>query len=316
MQTRDVMKLMKLKYAVVGTGALGGYYGGKLAEAGGDVHFLLNSDYDQVQKNGLQVDSVKGDFHLSRVNAYSAAATMPPADVVLVCLKTTNNHLLKEMLQPLLKEDSLVILIQNGLGIEAALEEELPGTLIAGGLAFICSQKVGPGHIEHLDYGKLILASYNLQDDAVLKQVCRDFEQAGVPCEFSDDLDLSRWQKLVWNVPFNGLTVVLNTTTDAIMKNPLSRKLACDMMAEVVTGAQACGVNVQAGFADKMMALTSGMKPYAPSMKLDFDSRRALEIKAIYSQPVQQAAKHGVEMKKVEMLEKQLLFINQRNGFS
>lgn len=305
---------MKLNYAVIGTGALGGYYGGRLANGGNDVHFLLNSDFDHVKQNGLTVDSVNGDFKLDKVQAYRKPEDMPACDVVLVCLKTTSNHLLKSLLPPLVTKNTLVILIQNGLGIEDALLQELPSLAIAGGLAFICSNKVGPGHIQHLDYGRLILASHNLTDDAVLKQVCADFEASAVPCVFSDNLHASRWQKLVWNIAYNGLTVVLNTTTDAVMNHPASRQIAHDLMLETVLGAQACGVDLKTDFADKMLAMTDKMKPYAPSMKLDFDFKRPLEIEAIYAQPVKQAAANGYRMAKVELLEQQLRFIDQLNG--
>ncbi|WP_163708545.1 putative 2-dehydropantoate 2-reductase [Mangrovibacterium lignilyticum] len=306
---------MKLTYAVIGTGALGGFYGGKLAKSGHNVHFLLHSDYQLVKQNGLKVDSRDGDFIIKPASAFSSTTDMPKIDVVLVCLKTTNNKLLKELLQPLLHEDSLVLLIQNGLGIEEEIAAEFPHTQIAGGLAFICSNKVGPGHIHHLDLGKLILGAFNLRDLAVLNQVGYDFSQSGVPCLVTDDLYFARWQKLVWNIPFNGLTVVLNSTTDQIMAHETGKNLALEMMYEVVDGANACGVPLKREFADKMMAMTAAMKPYAPSMKLDYDYKRPMEIDAIYSQPLLQAKRNGFQMRKVEMLEKQLHFYNHANGF-
>jgi 2-dehydropantoate 2-reductase len=109
---------MKLTYGIIGTGALGGYYGGRLALAENDVHFLFHSDYEQVKRNGLQVDSVKGNFHLTTINAYNSSNQMPKCDVVLVCLKTNNNNLLKDLLPPLLHANTVVVLLQNGLGIE------------------------------------------------------------------------------------------------------------------------------------------------------------------------------------------------------
>ncbi|MCW0483302.1 putative 2-dehydropantoate 2-reductase [Gaoshiqia sediminis] len=300
---------MTLKYAIIGAGALGGYYGGRLAQAGSDVHFLFNTDYTYVCDNGFRVDSVSGNFHLSKLNAYNSTSAMPVCDVVLVCLKTTNNHLLPELLKPILHANTLVVLVQNGLGLEESLERHLPDIQLAGGLAFICSNKIGPGHIRHLDLGKLVLGAHKMNQPEVLQQVCRDFQQAGVPCQMSDDLYFSRWQKLVWNVPFNGLTVVLNTTTDRIMANHSSRELAFELMLEVVAAANQCGVKLEESFARKMLDMTAGMTPYAPSMKLDFDFKRPMEIEAIYSNPVSKAAEAGFAMKQVAMLEKQLRFI-------
>jgi 2-dehydropantoate 2-reductase len=304
---------MSLRYAVVGTGALGGFYGGMLAKGGKEVHFLLNSDYRQVCEYGLRVDSVLGDFMLKPINAYASASAMPDADVVLVCLKTTSNHLLNELLKPLVTENTLVILIQNGFGIEQQVADKLPGIQIAGALAFICSNKVGPGHIKHLDLGRLTLGSFNVKNTALLEQVRTDFAEAGVPCQLTRDLNLARWQKLVWNVPFNGLTVVLNATTDQIMAHGASNRLAHEMMYEVVDAANACGVPLEHDFADKMMAMTAKMTPYAPSMKLDYDYKRPMEIDAIYSQAIARALKSGFRMVQVEMLEKQLHFYNSTN---
>lgn len=303
---------MALKYAVIGTGALGGFYGGMLARAGKEVHFLFNSDYQFVLENGLKIDSISGDFHLNNVLAHHSTSAMPKCDVILVCLKTTNNGLLQELLSPLIHQDSLVILIQNGLEIEKDLSLSFPDLSIAGGLAFICSSKLGPGHIAHQDYGKLTIGLYQGDHQNVLQQVCADFNEANVPADFSHDLMKSRWQKLVWNIPFNGMTVVLNTTTDRLINNPYTRQLTFDLMMEVIHGANHCGVHVDHSFAHKMMELTENMTPYAPSMKLDFDYRRPMEIDYIYSRPVRVASQAGYEMKKVSMLEKQLRFIQQQ----
>ena len=302
---------MNLKYGVIGTGALGGYYGGQLAKSGKDVHFLFNSDYQHVIESGLRVDSIKGDFHLKNINAYNSVDDMPTCDVVLVCLKTTNNNLLKELLPPVLHEKSVVILIQNGLGNEEDLEQQISDIEIAGSLAFICSAKVGPGHISHTDLGRLVIAPYNTKQTELLEKVGSDFQGSGVPCQLTDDLKLARWQKLVWNIAYNGLAVVLNTRTDKIMKNQSTRQLAFDLMLEVVKGANQCGVPLKEEFAHKMMDVTDGMDPYAPSMKLDFDNKRPLEIEYIYTNPIQAAAKAGYEMKKTSMLEQQLQFIQE-----
>lgn len=300
---------MAIRYGIIGTGALGGFYGGMLAKAGQEVHFLFRSDYEHVRKHGLQVDSVNGDFHLSEVNAYPNTKEMPLCDVILVCLKTTGNHHLPELIKPMLHPKSVVVLLQNGLGLEEDLLAQLPGVAIAGGLAFICSNKIGPGHIHHLDYGKLNIASQNVTDHTVLAQVVGDFQQAGIHADLLPDLKFARWQKLVWNIPFNGMTVVLNTTTDRLMSNDQTRELSKELMLEVIRGANACGVPLKESLAQQMIDMTIKMKPYAPSMKLDYDHRRAMEIEYIYSKPLETAGKAGFEMCKVAMLEKQLRFI-------
>jgi 2-dehydropantoate 2-reductase len=300
-----------LKYAVIGTGALGGYYGGVLAKAGKDVHFLFHSDYEWVKSNGLRVDSVNGNFVLPQVNAYPRSADMPVCDVVLVCMKTTADALLPDLLKPILHPKTVVLLIQNGFGNESKLENVLPSTLLAGGLGFICSSKNGPGFIDHQDYGKLTLGAHSNGILPVLEQLCRDLKEAGVPAEISEDLKLSRWKKLVWNVPFNGLCVVLNATTRELMSHPHTLSLVRDLMFEVVHAANASGSFIEDDFVQAMLDYSLKMKPYAPSMKLDFDSHRPMEIEAIYSRTIDRAAKAGFKMCKVEMLKAQLEFLQK-----
>ena len=128
-----------MRYTVIGTGAIGGYYGARLDKAGFEVHFLLHSDYRFVVDNGLTVDSCDGSFHLPSPKVYDNTASMPECDVVIVALKTTNNHLLPSLLPPLLKPDTIVLLIQNGIGVEADVEKMFPRQPLAAGLAFICS---------------------------------------------------------------------------------------------------------------------------------------------------------------------------------
>ncbi|MFV0358085.1 MAG: putative 2-dehydropantoate 2-reductase [Bacteroides thetaiotaomicron] len=305
---------MSLKYGVIGSGAIGGYYGGKLAHSGQEVHFLFHSDYDYVKENGLKVDSVKGDFHLDSVLAYNDTSKMPKCDVVLVCLKSTNNKLLKELLPPVLHKDTLVVLIQNGLGLEADLQQVFPNLKIAGGLAFICSSKVGDGHIAHFDEGKLNLGSYSCDNEALLEQVCSDFQQAGVETRILQ-LEVARWMKLVWNIPYNGMTVVLDTTTDRLMSNPYTEDLLRKLMLEVIHGANRVGEGrfvIPETYADNILEITRHIVPYSPSMKLDYDHRRPLEINYIYSRPILEAKKAGYDMVHVSMLEQQLRFIESQ----
>lgn len=299
----------KLRYGVIGTGGIGGFYGGMLAHSGHDVHFLFNSDYEYVRDHGLRVDSIFGNFHLPTIQAYQSSQDMPVCDVVLVGLKTTSNYLLKNLLPPLLGPQTTVVLIQNGLGIEERLAVDFPELSIAGGLGFICSGKFGPGYIVHSEHGKITLGSHQGANQVLLQQVCADFQAAGVPSEFSDDLLTSRWKKLVWNVPYNGLTVVMNALTSDLMTDANTYQLCKDLMFEVIGAANANGVKISEDFAQVMLEYTLDMKPYAPSMRLDFDHKRPMEIDAIYTAPFNAGLKAGFDMPKVRMLEQQLRFI-------
>ena len=146
------------RYAILGTGAVGGFYGARLQKAGLDVHFLLHNGYEHVSKHGLIVESPDGDFPLPQVHAYNDVNKIPRCDVVVVTLKTTQNHLLPQLLPNIVKDDGVVLVLQNGLGVEPEIAQIVGSERVIGGLCFLCSNKVGPGHIRHLDYKEIKLA--------------------------------------------------------------------------------------------------------------------------------------------------------------
>lgn len=303
----------RMRYGIIGMGAIGGYYGGKLAQSGQEVHFLSHSDYLFVKEKGLQVDSCDGSFHLDHINAYQDPRDMPKCDVVIVGLKTTNNHLLAELLPPLLHEHTAVVLIQNGIGVEADVQKMFPDLQLIGGLAFICSSKTEPGRISHQCYGSINLANYSCKDGALLQAILDGFTAAGIQAA-TVPYDEARWKKAVWNMPFNGMTVALNTRTDLLLKNPSTRQLIRDLMMEVVEASRALGVTgVDEAFVEKMIDMTDNMTPYSPSMKLDFDFHRPMEIPYLYTRPIEIAREAGYRMRKLEMLEAELRFLEERN---
>ena len=297
-----------MTYSIIGVGAIGGFYGGLLAHAGRSVRFLLHNDYLSVAEHGLRVDSCDGNFQIDKVEAYQNSAEMPKSDVVIVGLKSVNNHLLPELLKPIIDDHTVVILIQNGIGLEEDLQQVFPNLHIVAGLAFICSAKVGPGHINHQCYGSINLGNYSCPDE-IFQTVLADMQEAGIKAAEVPYLE-ARWKKAVWNMPFNGMTVALNTSTDQLLKNPATRQLIYDQMMEVIGAANALGVStLTSEFADKMMQMTDDMTPYSPSMKLDFDFHRPMEIPYLYSRPIAEARKAGFDMPKLAMLEAQLKFI-------
>ncbi|TAF04703.1 MAG: putative 2-dehydropantoate 2-reductase, partial [Nostocales cyanobacterium] len=272
-----------LSYAILGTGALGGFYGAKLQKAGNKVHFLVKSDYPEVSQHGLVIESKDGNFSLPQVKAYNDVAKMPRCHVVVVALKTTQNYLLPQILPPVVKDDGVVLVLQNGLGIETEVAQIVGNITVIGGLCYLCANKVSPGHINHVDYGKITLGEYasnyhptNITDK--MREIAQDFENAGIAIELTEDLLLGRWQKLVWNIPYNGLSVTLNATTDELMANIFTRNLVENLMYEVTLGAKSTGRIIPESFIQTMLDYTMKMKPYRTSMKIDFDESRPLEV--------------------------------------
>jgi 2-dehydropantoate 2-reductase len=277
------------------------------------VHFLLHRDYEYVKQNGLQVDSCDGSFHLDNVNVYQHSSDMPKCDVVLVGLKSVNNGMLKELLPPLVGADTLVVLIQNGIGVEDDVQKMFPGVQLAAGLAFICSAKTKPGVVSHQCYGSINLANYSCRDEAKMQAVVDEFRAAGIETGLVE-YNEARWKKAVWNMPFNGMTVALHTQTDKLLKNPSTRLLIREQMMEVVGAAQHLGVkNLDETFVEKMITMTDEMTPYSPSMRLDYDFHRPMEIYYLYTRPLEIAREAGFPMRKLEMLEAELRFLEAEN---
>ncbi|HSR88511.1 MAG TPA: 2-dehydropantoate 2-reductase, partial [Pontiella sp.] len=234
----------KNHFSIVGTGAVGGYYGALLQRAGFDVHFLLHSDYDHVRQHGLIIESIHGGFRLPEVNAYNNPAAMPRCDTVIVALKTTANRVLPAILPHLVKDDGIVLTLQNGLGPEEEIAAVTGAGKVLGGLCFLCSNKIGPGHIRHLDYGLVTIGEYRSGGAAAgitprLEALGANLQSADIPIRLEADLALARWKKLVWNIPFNGLAVVRNVTTDRLVQDRQTRALVEKMMHEVADGAAA-----------------------------------------------------------------------------
>ena len=300
-----------MRYGIIGTGAIGGFYGARLARSGAEVHFLLHSDYDYVREHGLQVDSCDGNFHLDSPHVYRDTREMPQCDVVLVGLKSTNNHMLPRLLPPLLREDTLVVLIQNGIGVEQDVQRMFPGTWLAAGLAFICSAKTEPGRVSHQCYGSINIANYSCPDPQPVGQVIAHLHQAGIEAQ-EVEYATARWRKAVWNMPFNGMTVALHCQTDELMRHPATRRLIREQMMEIVRATRALGVEgVDAPFVENMLTMTDAMTPYSPSMRLDWDHRRPMELDYIYTRPLQIAREAGSPMPRLEMLEAELRFMQE-----
>jgi 2-dehydropantoate 2-reductase len=307
-----------MNFAVIGTGAVGGYYGGLICRHGFETHFLLHSDFEHVRDNGLRIDSRDGGFRLEKVNAYQRAEDLPRCDVVLVSLKTTANDLLPDILPHVIKPGGIVIALQNGFTTEKAIHDIVPDAIVIGGLCFLCSNKIGPGHIRHLDFGSVRLGEYRADGSPAgltpaLEAVAEAFRSAGIKVDVTDNLARARWQKLVWNMAFNGVTVVLSATTDQLMADPSALELVRGIMKEVVAGARACGQSLQDNFIDQMIAATQEMVAYSPSMKLDFEAGRPLEIDEIYNRPIDAARLAGVAMPRAETIACQLAFLDRRN---
>lgn len=297
------MEAAPFRIAVVGTGAIGSFYGGKLAVGGRDVHFLVRGGFDQIKRSGIRIRGKKENFHVANAQVYQTPTEIGPCDLVLIALKATNNDTMLELIPPLLHRDTILLTLQNGLGNEEFLAQHFGAERVMGGLCFICLNRISPGLIEHLDYGHLNLGELAGVAKERTYKLAREFSQCEVECRVVDNLMEERWRKLVWNIPFNGLTIAAGgiTTADILCDDSL-RSVAIALMNEVVVGAKSCGYNLPIDVVLEQIKRTETIGAYKPSTLLDLEAGRALEVEAIWGQPLRRAQAQGAAMPRLEQL--------------
>jgi 2-dehydropantoate 2-reductase len=324
-----------MKIAVVGCGAVGSFYGAKLACAGHEVHFLLRSDYEVVRRQGVYIRSFQGDFR-----AHPRCARLPSeiglSDLVLIGLKTTANDQLPRLLPSLVAPETAVLTLQNGLGNEEQIARLLPVDQILGGLCFVCLNRLEPGLILHMDYGLVIVGEFQRPPTARTERIAAQFRQAGVPCSVTDDLARAHWEKLTWNIPFNGLGVagvagfaaVVSgqlapdefaevdhrslsqrggrrpqcLATDRLLGDPKWLQLLRELIIEVITAARGVGFELPESIVEKQIERTRTMGAYKASTLIDFERGQPLELESLFLEPLRQAQAARVPVPRLEAL--------------
>jgi 2-dehydropantoate 2-reductase len=304
--------------AIVGSGAIGLYYGGRLALAGEDVKFLLRSDFDEISKHGLRVESSAGDFELPHVQAYRRPEDIGPVDLVMVCWKATANDQLAKILPPLLHGNTQVLTLQNGLGNCEAIAAITGRERVLGGLCFVCINRLSSGRVSHTAGGKIAIGEFSEGLKGRAAEISRRFQAAEIPASAVDDLQRAQWEKLIWNIPFNGLAVAEGgVTTDVLLENPVIEAEIRKLMNEVVDAANAQGLGVDRALVDWNIERTKAMDAYKPSTMIDFVEGRELELGPIWEEPLRRAKLAGVETPALEnLLERMKAKVAARNSHS
>jgi len=282
--------------AVVGSGAVGLYYGGRLA-AGEDVRFLVRSDFEAISRDGLKVESAHGNFELPEVKAYRTAEEIGPVDLVIVAWKATANHLLASVLPPLLHAGTQVLTLQNGLGNCEALAEIVGPQRVLGGLCFVCINRISPGWVSHSAGGRMTIGEFLPGGIGRVGELERRFKAAKIQAVAVENLEKSQWEKLVWNIPFNGLSVAEGgVTTDVLLATQEKENELRALMVEVIAAARAQGLDLGDELIDFNIERTRPMGPYRTSSMLDFVAGREVEVAPIWEEPLRRARAAGVEM--------------------
>ncbi len=292
-----------LKIAIVGSGAVGCHYGGLLHRAGHEVHFLLRGDLDAVRAKGIHLRGPEGDVHLYPVRAAGNPNEIGPCDLVIISLKATSNADLPKLVPPLLRENTRLLTLQNGLGNEEFLAGHFGEDRVMGGICFVTLNRVEPGVVRNFNPGYIKVGEPFGNPGDRAEETAALFTDAGVRCRVASSLMEARWRKLCWNIPFNGLAIAGGgIDTAAILADDGLSGLARELMEETRAVAASLGHAIEDEFLDKQISQTLPMGPYKPSSLIDYLEGREIEIEAIWGEAWRTARRQEVETPRLGML--------------
>ena len=242
------------KVAVVGAGAVGGYFGGMLARAGAPVILIGRPAFvDAVKKAGLTLDTLKFNERV-RVEAAAELEAARGADVVLFCVKTTDTAATSRALAPLLAPNALVVSMQNGVDNVEQIRAA-SGIEALGAVVYVAASVPRPGHVKHVGRGDLVVGPRNPRTE----RFAALFERAGVPCRISDNIEGELWTKLVWNCALNAVSALGRAKYGQIVASDDARKVVEDVVYEVLAVAHAAHIQPP-GLEDPKAALAGAFK--------------------------------------------------------
>lgn len=287
---------MGMKTAILGAGALGCYYGARLAEAGHEVCFIGRSVYEPLRAEGLHVESVHGDIHLPQVQVCRKAEECGPVDLVIVCWKTTCNDQLANFLPALVGEHTEVLTFQNGMGNAEAISAFVPADRVYIGLCFVCCMMDEPGKIRHLEGGDIQFAPFvsSAAGSARARELASLFELAHIVSTAFDHAEQIQWCKLTWNIPFNGLCVAHGgISVKKLFTLPGEDERARAIMEEVCQAAEKRGFPLPLDIVRHQMERTRIMGEFIPSSAVDYLRGRPVEYDAIWGSTLERAHAAG-----------------------
>ncbi|MBX3027214.1 2-dehydropantoate 2-reductase [bacterium] len=281
---------------VMGSGALGVFFGGRLAQAGVDVVFVARgATLEALRRDGLRIASARGVERVAPLRAVATPAEAGPRSVVLVCVKSYDTDAAAAALRPVVGPDTIVLSLQNGIENEARLAAALDLPPLLGGLTHIGAELVAPGVVQLDSGGRIIFGELDGRPSARVARLEALFAAAGVDHRASRHIAVMLWDKLAWNAAFNATTAVTQRTVGALLADADGRALVRAAMLEVVAVAQANGVPLAAARVDASLRHSAEeLAALKTSMLQDRQRGRRLEYDALNGAVLRAAARHGV----------------------
>ena len=283
---------------IVGAGAVGALFGSALARQGAQVSVVCRSDFDVVEREGYDIASpVLGDHRFRPHRVYRNVADSPaPPDFLLLTVKVLTGLDRAALIRPAVGPRTVIVLIENGVEIEAEIAAAFPDNELLSGLAIVTAGRGAPGKIHHQSkVASLNLGRYPSGTSASAEKLAALFNAIGIGCKVTEDVVTARWQKAVWNATFNPISVLGGVLDTAVMLGTQpARDFIAGAMAEVCAVAEAVGHPLSPKIPEQMIAMTRSIPAYKTSMALDYENGRPMEIEAILGNTVRAARKHAV----------------------
>ena len=277
-------KEARMKIAIMGTGGVGGYYGGLLAQKSHDITFIARGEHlKAIQENGLQAKSIHGDFHVKPAQATDDPAQIGPVDLVVFCTKTYSIDKAAEQIKPLVASDTTVLPLQNGIDAAERIGKVVGMQHILGGATWISSKVEAPGMIKQISqFRRVVLGELYGQVTARARAIHKAFEETGITAELSENILKILWTKFVFISMASGLGSLTRLTIGQYRSVPETRAMMTSLMLEVEAVARAQGVDLDSDVVQKSLDFVDNAAPHIkPSMQLDVEAGRKSEIEAM-----------------------------------
>jgi len=285
-----------MRVLVYGAGAVGGFFGGLLAHAGEDVHFVARgAQLEALRTSGLTIDSRPlGMITIPSVSASDSAAASGPAGLILVCVKTQQLSAILDDLATVVDERTVLIPLQNGVEADEQLAARFPECAVLPAVVYVGATLDTPGTISHVASGTIGIGARQERDNAVLPAVRDLLARTGQPVHLSKDIHRERWHKLMWNAAFNSVSAITGRVPADLVSRPETRDLVRAIMNEVVAVGRAGGVDLREEDVDQHIAWTQGAAGLRTSTMVDRERGRPMESDGLVGVIVRKGREAGV----------------------
>jgi 2-dehydropantoate 2-reductase len=270
-----------MRIAVMGCGAVGGYFGAKLASAGHQVAFLARGAHlAAMQANGLLVKSPNGELQIRDAQFTVDPAAIGHVDLILFCVKSYDTENAAESIKPMVAGQTLILSLQNGIDNPVKLARVHGEQKVLPAVVYVGAQIIAPGVINHTTGGRIVFGQSDGAANDRLKVLEQTLIGSGIPCEANSEIRKVQWTKLLWNAPFCAISCLTHANTMQIVESPSLVKLAVDCMTEVQAAARLDQIDLPAQLFDDVLNFSRTLGDFKPSMLQDLEAGKPLEYEA------------------------------------